>query len=55
MFDIILNINNKCINNIVFLNMKKFIIVLFTLYSFNIYSQVEIGVAVAHDIENDIF
>ena len=34
--------------------MKKFIIVLFTLYSFNIYSQVEIGVAVAHDIENDI-
>tara|TARA_Y100000739_G_scaffold216165_1_gene211417 strand:- start:3428 stop:3883 length:456 start_codon:yes stop_codon:yes gene_type:complete len=54
MFDIILNINNKCINNIVFWNMKKFIIVLFTLYSFNIYSQVEIGVAVANDIENDI-
>ena len=34
--------------------MKKFIIVLFILFSFNIYSQVNIGVAVANDIENDI-
>jgi len=34
--------------------MKKFIIILFTFFSLNIYSQVEVGVSVANDIENDI-
>ena len=35
-------------------NMKKILILLFTFISLNIYSQVEMGVAVAHDVENDI-
>ena len=36
--------------------MKKIIIILFTFFSFNMYSmvQLEVGVAVANDIENDI-
>ena len=35
-------------------NMKNILILLFTFISLNIYSQVEMGVAVAHDVENDI-
>jgi len=34
--------------------MKKIIIILFTFFSLNIYSQVGVGVSVANDIENDI-
>ncbi len=34
--------------------MKNILIVLFTFISLNMYSQLEMGVAVAHDIENDI-
>ena len=34
--------------------MKKLIIILSIFFSFNIYSQVEVGVAGAMDIENDI-
>ena len=34
--------------------MKKFIVILFTFFSLNIYSQVGVGVSVANDIENDI-
>jgi hypothetical protein len=34
--------------------MKNIFIILFTFISLNIFSQVEMGVAVAHDIENDI-
>ena len=34
--------------------MKNILILLFTFISLNMYSQVEMGVAVAHDIENDI-
>ena len=35
-------------------NMKNILILLFTFISLNMYSQVEMGVAVAHDVENDI-
>jgi len=34
--------------------MKKIIVILFTFFSLNIYSQVGVGVSVANDIENDI-
>ena len=34
--------------------MKNILILLFTFISLNMYSQVEMGVAVAHDVENDI-
>ena len=34
--------------------MKKLIIIVSIFFSFNLYSQVEVGVAVANDIENDI-
>ena len=34
--------------------MKNLIIIIFVLFSFNTYSQVEVGVAVANDVENDI-
>ena len=34
--------------------MKKFIVILFTFFSLNIYSQLGVGVSVANDIENDI-
>ena len=35
-------------------NMKNILILLFTFISLIMYSQVEMGVAVAHDVENDI-
>ena len=34
--------------------MKNLIIIIFVLFSLNTYSQVEVGVAVANDVENDI-
>ena len=34
--------------------MKKLIIIVSIFFSFNLYSQVEVGVAIANDMENDI-
>ena len=34
--------------------MKKFLIILFTLFSLSIFSQVHVGVSGAMDLENDI-